>query len=110
MSNQGHGMTEPAAGKCPVMHADHQRVGGTANQHWWPDQLNLRILRQNHPQADPMGDDFDYASAFSTIEPIRLCIREGKAATCGVVLPCGSASPPGPVPRSLRRRSTGCRR
>ena len=44
--------------KCPVMHAEHQAVGGTANQHWWPDQLNLRVLRQNPPQADPMGDDF----------------------------------------------------
>ena len=66
MSNEDHGMTEPAAAKCPVMHADHQRVGGTANQHWWPNQLNLRILRQNNPQADPMGEDFDYAAAFNS--------------------------------------------
>ncbi len=68
MSNQEHGMHEPSAGKCPVMHTDHQRVGDTANQHWWPDQLNLRILRQNHPGADPMGDDFDYAAEFNSLD------------------------------------------
>ena len=68
MSNEDHGMTEPPAGKCPVMHTDHQRVGGTANQHWWPNQLNLRILRQNNPQADPMGEDFDYAEEFNSLD------------------------------------------
>ena len=36
---------EPSAGRCPVMGAGHQAVGQTANQHWWPEQLNLRILR-----------------------------------------------------------------
>jgi catalase-peroxidase len=50
------------------MHADHQRVGGTANQHWWPNQLNLRILRQNPPDADPMGGDFDYAAEFNSLD------------------------------------------
>ncbi len=59
---------EPDQAKCPVMHTDHQRVGGTANQHWWPHQLNTRILRQNHPAADPMGDGFDYASAFAGLD------------------------------------------
>jgi len=54
--------------KCPVMHAEHQAVGSTANQHWWPDQLNLRILRQNHPAADPMGGDFDYAAEFNSLD------------------------------------------
>jgi catalase-peroxidase len=68
MSDQTHGMHEPSAGQCPVMHADHQRVGGTANQHWWPNQLNLRILRQNNPQADPMGEDFDYAKEFMSLD------------------------------------------
>ena len=72
MSNEEHGTTvtsdEPSTARCPVMHTDHQRVGGTANQHWWPNQLNLKILRQNHPQADPMGEDFDYASEFMSID------------------------------------------
>ena len=55
-------------GKCPVMHSLPQAVGETANQHWWPDNLNLRILRQNNSAADPMGDDFDYAAEFSSLD------------------------------------------
>lgn len=53
---------------CPVMHAEHQAVGITANQHWWPDQLNLRVLRQNSPKADPMGAGFDYAAEVQTLD------------------------------------------
>ena len=56
MSNEEHGTVttsdEPTAAPCPVMSATHQAVGNTANQHWWPDSLNLRVLRQNHPSAD----------------------------------------------------------
>ena len=59
---------DPSAGKCPVMHTQHQAVGMNANQHWWPDQLNLRILRQNPPTANPMGDDFRYAAAFERLD------------------------------------------
>jgi len=59
---------EPSTASCPVMSAAHQAVGITANQHWWPESLNLRILRQNHPQADPMGDDFDYAAEFNSLD------------------------------------------
>ena len=61
-------MTKNVASKCPVMGAAHQAVGGTANQHWWPNQLNLRILRQNHPQADPNGEEFDYAEEFKSLD------------------------------------------
>ncbi len=72
MSNEEQGTTvtsdDASAAKCPVMHTDHQRVGGTANQHWWPNQLNLRILRQNNPQANPMGEDFDYAEEFKNLD------------------------------------------
>ena len=56
---------------CPVMHgpnASHTAVGSTANQHWWPNQLNLRVLHQHAPSADPMGADFDYAEAFSSLD------------------------------------------
>ncbi|MEX2133642.1 MAG: catalase/peroxidase HPI [Acidimicrobiia bacterium] len=59
---------EPTSASCPVMHVEHQAVGTTANQHWWPNQLNLRILRQNNPQADPMGEDFDYATEFESLD------------------------------------------
>ncbi|HEY5625354.1 MAG TPA: catalase/peroxidase HPI, partial [Dehalococcoidia bacterium] len=40
----------------------------TANQHWWPNQLNLRILRQNPPSSDPMGESFNYAEEFKTLD------------------------------------------
>ena len=60
--------TNGTNGSCPVMHALPQAVGETANQHWWPQNLNLRILRQNHPQADPMGDEFDYATEFNSLD------------------------------------------
>ncbi len=59
---------DQAAAVCPVMSAAHQAVGSTANQHWWPENLNTRVLRQNHPHADPMGEKFDYAAEFKSID------------------------------------------
>ncbi len=56
---------------CPVMngpHAAHTAVGSTANEHWWPNQLSLRILHQNSPSANPMGDDFNYAEEFKSLD------------------------------------------
>ena len=38
------------------------------NQYWWPDQLNLKVLRQNSPLSDPLGRDFDYAEALKTLD------------------------------------------
>ena len=40
----------------------------TSNQDWWPDQLNLKALRQNSPLSDPMDGDFDYAEAVKTLD------------------------------------------
>ena len=40
----------------------------TSNQDWWPEQLNLKALRQNSPLSDPMGGDFDYAEAVKTLD------------------------------------------
>ena len=40
----------------------------TSNQDWWPDQLNLKVLRRNSPLSDPMGEDFDYAEAVKTLD------------------------------------------
>ena len=56
--------------KCPVMGGSqkHTAVGSTANQHWWPNQLNLKILHQNSPLSDPMGKDFNYAEEFKTLD------------------------------------------
>ena len=56
-------------GKCPVMHGPdrHKATGSTANQHWWPNQLNLRVLHHDGPE-DPMDPDFDYAAAFASLD------------------------------------------
>ncbi len=56
-------------GKCPVMHGQNApRSGGSsANQHWWPEQLNVKMLHQNAPAGNPEGDDFDYAKEFQKI-------------------------------------------
>jgi len=58
-------------GKCPVMHGSQKEsnaTGSTANQHWWPEQLNLKILNQNAPQIRPLEDSFDYAKAFKSLD------------------------------------------
>lgn len=55
--------------KCPVMGGRSQQAGAsTANQHWFPEQLNLNILSQKHPEANPLGEDFDYAEAFKSLD------------------------------------------
>jgi catalase-peroxidase len=41
---------------------------GTFNQDWWPNQLNLKVLQYNSSQADPMGEDFDYATEFNKLD------------------------------------------
>jgi catalase-peroxidase len=43
-------------------------AGARSNQDWWPKQLNLKILRQNSPLSDPMGEDFDYAEEFKSLD------------------------------------------
>ncbi|MGH1420040.1 MAG: catalase/peroxidase HPI [Hyphomicrobiaceae bacterium] len=60
-------MNEMTIGKCPVM-SGHKATGSTANQHWWPKQLNLKILHQNSPLTDPMGEKFDYRQEFESLD------------------------------------------
>ncbi|MFC6704011.1 catalase/peroxidase HPI [Flexivirga alba] len=55
-------------GKCPVMHELVQPAQGDANQQWWPQRLNLKILAKNPAVANPLGEDFDYASAFEALD------------------------------------------
>ena len=55
-------------GKCPVLGHRHTAVGAAANQHWWPNQLNLKMLHQNSPLSDPMGEEFNYAEEFKTLD------------------------------------------
>lgn len=57
-----------SSGKCPVMHGHNQSTGSTANQHWWPNALNLKPLHQNNPAASPMGGEFAYADAFLDLD------------------------------------------
>lgn len=52
-------------GRCPVLHAT---FGVRSNKDWWPNQLNLKILHQNTVELDPIGDDFDYAEAFKSLD------------------------------------------
>ena len=56
--------------KCPVLGGSHRHtaVGATANQHWWSNQLNLKVLHQNSPQSDPMGEEFNYVEEFKTLD------------------------------------------
>src|SRR6478752_1546283 len=58
---------DQTAGKCPVVHGT-TNVGMRSNSDWWPNQLNLRILRQNSPQSDPMGKPFNYAEEFKKLD------------------------------------------
>jgi catalase-peroxidase len=53
--------------KCPVAHGT-TNVGMRGNKDWWPNQLNLRILRQNSAQSNPMGGAFDYAAEFKKLD------------------------------------------
>ena len=51
--------------KCPFNHA---AGGGTTNKDWWPNQLNLNFLHQHSSLSDPMGEDFDYATEFKSLD------------------------------------------
>lgn len=59
-------------GKCPFNHGaagTNQSSGrGTSNKDWWPNQLNLNILHQHSPKSNPMGEDFDYAKEFNSLD------------------------------------------
>ena len=43
-------------------------TAGDANNEWWPRRLNLKILAKNPAVSNPMGEDFDYAEAFSSLD------------------------------------------
>ena len=58
------------ASGCPFMGTPQafSASKGTTNQDWWPNQLNLSVLHQQVPQVDPMGEAFDYAEAFKSVD------------------------------------------
>ncbi|MGA9033335.1 MAG: catalase/peroxidase HPI [Sulfuricaulis sp.] len=51
--------------KCPFV---HKTGSGTSNHDWWPNQLHLEILHQHTPESSPMGEDFNYAEEFKTLD------------------------------------------
>ncbi len=57
-------------GQCPVTGQKSSQVAGsgTSNRDWWPNQINLHILHQHSPLSNPMEEDFDYASAFNSLD------------------------------------------
>jgi catalase-peroxidase len=58
----------PEAGECPVLPGRVHPTAGDANSEWWPRRLNLKILAKNPAVSNPMGEDFDYAEAFSSLD------------------------------------------
>ncbi len=51
------------AGKCPVIHS-----GARRNRDWWPNQLSIEVLNQHSSKSDPMGESFDYAKEFKSLD------------------------------------------
>jgi catalase-peroxidase len=84
--NKNEGVKMSNEAKCPVPHGASPNVTATEtaspmhgavtlnsrkitrNEHWWPDRLDLAVLHQNTKLADPMGQDFDYAAEFKTLD------------------------------------------
>lgn len=66
MENHAH-----SGGKCPFSGASQSQSvagDGTKNRDWWPNQLKLNILRQNSSLSNPMGEDFNYAEEFKSLD------------------------------------------
>ena len=57
-------MNDETESVCPVVHAP----GGTSNRDWWPNHLDVGVLNANSSKSDPMGEGFDYAEAFKTLD------------------------------------------
>src|ERR1051326_1139766 len=61
--------TEGASAEgCLVVHGRVHPTQGDANSEWWPNRLNLKILNKNAPQINPMGEAFDYAKEFNSLD------------------------------------------
>ena len=56
--------TTAGAGKCPVAHG----ARGRSNRDWWPEGLDISVLHRNSSLSDPMGDGFDYAKEFESLD------------------------------------------
>ena len=70
-SNDAHGASASSTGgKCPFSGGTLKNTAGkgTSNKDWWPNQLNIGILRQHSKASNPMDADFDYSKAFSSVD------------------------------------------
>ncbi|MCA0152823.1 catalase/peroxidase HPI [Winogradskyella vincentii] len=70
MDNKGnYNINSSDASQCPFLSGTQKKSagGGTQNRDWWPNELKLNILRQHASKNNPMGDDFDYAEAFNSV-------------------------------------------
>jgi catalase-peroxidase len=67
---EGDMQSQASEGGCPVASAGPRNhpTEGAGNRDWWPNQLNLKILRKHPAVANPMGEEFDYAAAFKTLD------------------------------------------
>jgi len=63
--SQGTETGDKSAGKCPVMHGT---AAARSNRDWWPNLLDLDVLHQHSNLSDPMGESFDYAKEFKSLD------------------------------------------
>ena len=68
------------SGKCPFTSGaiKFTTESSRSNRDWWPKMLNLNILRQHSSMSDPMGEDFDYAKEFKSLD-----LAARKEGSCG---------------------------
>jgi catalase-peroxidase len=64
------GKNNESTGKCPVTGGSHTHkpTRRRSNQDWWPNQLDIGILHQNPPMSNPLGEEFDYAKEFKSLD------------------------------------------
>ena len=67
--------------KCPF---HHTAGGGMSNRDWWPNQLNLDILRQHSSKSNPMGEDFNYVKEFKSLD-LKTVKKDLTALTPGLI-------------------------
>lgn len=75
-------MSQESAGECPLGHGSAAKTETTKNreaamkqqspEYWWPNRLNLEVLRQNSEKTNPMGANFDYIKAFNSLDYFAL--------------------------------------
>src|SRR6202521_709064 len=64
VQSNDQGKNKSTESKCPFNHG----ASAPTNRDWWPNQVNLQVLHQHSPRSDPMGEAFDYAAEFKTLD------------------------------------------